>query len=72
MKIFQVSVFRRAGDPAGRLGEGHGSIQIQGQAKATVVKSGLGLGGGVAAHTKNHLFIRNSVFNIRYSFLFSF
>jgi len=43
-------------------------VQIQGQAKATVVKSGLVLGGGVAAPTKKHFFIRNSVFDIRFYF----
>jgi hypothetical protein len=61
MKIFQVFVFRRAGDPACRLGEGYGSLPIQGKAKETVVKSSLGLGGGVAAPTKTHFVIRNSI-----------
>jgi len=45
IKIFQVFVFRRAGDPACRLGEGYGSLHIQGKAKETVVKSSLGLDG---------------------------
>ncbi len=71
-EIFQVFVFRRAGDSACRLGEGYGSLHIQGKAKETVVKSSLGLGGGVAAPTKNHFIIRNSVFNIRNSILFSY
>jgi len=61
----------RAGDPAGWLGEGYGSLQIQGQATATVAKSGPGLGGGVAAPTKYHFVIGDSEFDIRNSFLFS-
>jgi hypothetical protein len=38
-------VFRRAGDPACRLGKEYGSLHIQSMAKETVVKSSLGLGG---------------------------
>jgi hypothetical protein len=49
MKIFQAFVFRRAGDPACRLGEGYSSIPIQGKDRATVVKSSPGLCGDVAA-----------------------
>jgi hypothetical protein len=62
----------QAGDLTCRLGEGYGSLHIQGKAWAAVVKSGTGLGSGVAAPgTKDHFVIRNSVFDIRYSFLFS-
>jgi hypothetical protein len=60
----------RAGDPACRLVERHGSIEIHGQAKAMVVKSGPGLGGGVAAPSKDHFVIRYSAFDIRNSLLF--
>ena len=59
----------RAGDPAGRLGEGYGSLQIKGQATATVAKSGPGLGGGVAAPTENHFIIRDSEFDNQPLFL---
>jgi hypothetical protein len=67
MKIFQVFVFRRAGDPACRLGEGYGSLHIQGKAKATVINSGPGLGGGVAVPTSKFE-IRRSIFDIRFYF----
>ena len=40
MKILYVLVFRRAGDPACRLGEGYGSFHIKCKAKEMVVKSG--------------------------------
>jgi hypothetical protein len=53
MKIFQAFVFRRAGDPACRLGEGCKSIHIQSKAKATVVKSSPGLGGELPNKIKN-------------------
>jgi hypothetical protein len=60
MKRFQVFVFRRAGDPACRLGEEYGALHIPGKATAVVVKSGPGVGGGVAAPTKDHFVIRYS------------
>jgi hypothetical protein len=71
MKIFQVFVFRRAGVLAGQLGEGMGFLHVQGKVWATVAKSGPGLGGGVAAPTKDHFVIRDSEFDIQNSFLFS-